>query len=388
MKIDNYKILKISLILSILVSALFAYMFFVHNRRLGFSMLIDNETIGQYGDFIGGVLGTILSVVLLYLTLNLQRKDSSMNAKIYEKQELNNEFYHLLSLYQEILKGFILHGDEIDLQGKELIAACYQDMYDGFDENDKAQRKMASKSFMQFYAQNRHFTPVYFRTLYRICETVTERNENIDFKNVDYIKILRSQLTDAELLLLRYNAQTIVGKKFRRFINQMNLLKHLPPLDLLEYKKWRKILTPFGIWEVSSLNTILIELRQRMTDLLDESNSATLNTFSEPFSSVVFALNTSENKDELTLVINRKNLVVIHDKDTFGCIQRFDKESLLDLFSFYLYDSIVLMNFSQFNDRKDLDFSSEDRSPIDNSKIVLAFVVRNTKHQRICMKMA
>jgi len=361
-------------------------MFFKHNREISTDFLLDNESVGQYGDFIGGLFGTILSVVLLYQTLHLQRKDSNRNTLVYEKQELNNEFYHLLSLYQDILKDFEIQGENLKLRGKELVASCYQDIYDGFDESENALRKMATQAYLQFYSNYRHFAPVYFRTLYRICESVDEKGEKTKYKNVDYIKILRAQLTDAEMLLLRYNAQTMMGKKFRYYINRMNLLKHLPPLDLLEYKRWRKVIAPHGLHEISSINTILVELRQRMTDILDEAETTVLNTFTEPHSLVTFAIQTTPQKDELTIIMNRKNAPVIPAEDSFGSFLRFDKDSLTDMFSFFLYDSVVLMNFGEFNERKELDFSSDDRSPSDNSRIVLAFTIKNTKHNAIIMK--
>ena len=383
---QNNRLLQASLILSALLSLLFAYMFFRHNRELSCEYLLDNESVGQYGDFIGGLFGTILSVVLLYQTLNLQRKDSNRNTLVYEKQELNNEFYHLLSLYQEILKGFELQGNDLTLRGKELVASCYQDIHDGFDETETALRKMATQAYLQFYSNYRHFAPVYFRTLYRICENVSEKEKDTKYKNVEYIKVLRAQLTDAEMLLLRYNAQTVMGKKFRYYINKMNLLKHLPPLDLLEYKKWRKLISPHGLHEVSAINTVLVELRQRMADILDIKEQSTLNTFTEPHSLVTFAINTTVQKDELSIVMNRKNAAVIPDEDSFGSFLRFDKTSLSEMLSYFLYDSIVLMNFGEFNERKELDFSSEDRSPSDNSRFVLAFTVKNIKHNAIIMK--
>ena len=380
------RLLQISLVVSAVLSLLFAYMFFKHNRVISLAFLLDHDSVGQYGDFIGGVFGTILSVVLLYQTLNIQRQDSNRNTLVYEKQELNNEFYHLLSLYQDILKDFEIQSDGLKLRGKELVASCYQDIYDGFDENETALRKMATQAYLQFYSTYRHFAPVYFRTLYRICESVSEKGADTKYKNVDYIKILRAQLTDAEMLLLRYNAQTVMGKKFRYYINRMNLLKHLPPLDLLEYKKWRKLIAPHGLHEVSAINTALIELRQRMTDILDVDETSTLSTLTEPHSLVTFAINTTQQKDELTIVMNRKSAAVIPDEDSFGSFLRFDKGTLIDLLSFFLYDSVVLMNFNEYNERQALEFSSEDRSPADNSRIVIAITVRNKSHNPIIMK--
>lgn len=378
--------LRIAIGISIILSLLFAFMFFLHKREVSYSLRLDNDSVGQYGDFIGGVLGTLLSVVLLYYTLHLQRHDSNRNAKIFEKQELNNDFYHLLSLYQDILRDFAFQADGIEMRGKELLAHRYKEYYEEIDEDTKSLRNAAKRTYLQFYADNRHFAPVYFRTLYRICEAIDGKERETDYKNVSYIKILRAQLTDAEMLLLRYNAQSIMGKPFRYYINRMNILKHLPPFELLEYKKWHNKLSRIGEHEVSSMNTILIELRQRIAELLDKDNHSELSTFTEAHSIATFAIRVTKEKDELTMVLNRRNANLIPKTDLFGCLLRFSSEELQELFAYFLYDSIVLMNFSQFNIRRELDFTSRDESPADNSRVTLSFSVKNRQHKRISMK--
>ena len=57
---------------------------FAHGRNLWHweNYVLDTEIVGHYGDFIGGVIGTFLSVILLYYTFYHQRKDSSRNSKV------------------------------------------------------------------------------------------------------------------------------------------------------------------------------------------------------------------------------------------------------------------------------------------------------------------
>lgn len=75
-----------------------ALLFFM-NQALGlFDGFVKTEVIGQYGDFVGGVIGTILSVVLLSDTFKSQIKESKNNAQVFESQQLNELVFHLLGL--------------------------------------------------------------------------------------------------------------------------------------------------------------------------------------------------------------------------------------------------------------------------------------------------
>ena len=76
-----------------------ALLFFM-NQALGlFDGFVKTEVIGQYGDFVGGVIGTILSVVLLSDTFKSQIEESKNNAQVFESQQLNELVFHLLDQY-------------------------------------------------------------------------------------------------------------------------------------------------------------------------------------------------------------------------------------------------------------------------------------------------
>lgn len=346
--------------------------------------ILDTEVVGQYGDFIGGFVGTFLSVILLYYTFYHQRKDSSKNSKVYKKQQLNDDFYHLISLYQDVLKSLSYKTGDEDiplLTGKEALHVYLDNLRDGFDENSTGLlRKQAVLAYMGFYALNRDFAPIYYRTLYRLCETIIGQEEGTECKNVELIKILRTQLSDTELVMMRYNAQTRMGKPFQIYANRFNLLKHLPTLDLLEYKKYRKVLGKEE--DIYALNIILVQIRQRMGDILDAKgvNYITLNEFR---SAVSVVLSVSNNKDFLKLVIKREKNSILHSYDPFNCIMKLPGETLSALFSDFLYDCVVLHNFQQYNNRRELDFGKENKE-IDNKEQYI-FSVQNKAHRAINM---
>ena len=129
-------ILKWISIFSLFISLIMLYLFIWHKKEyVGINYPLATDEVGQYGDFIGGVIGTILSVILLYFTLKLQREDSANNSKIYKSQQLNDEFFHLLSMYHQILKTLSFNDDDNFYDGKVALHKIAEDMYDSFDSS-------------------------------------------------------------------------------------------------------------------------------------------------------------------------------------------------------------------------------------------------------------
>ena len=101
----------------------------------------------------------------------MQRRDSEKNVQVYKQQQLNDLFFHLLQQYDDILKTFKTRTtDDNELQGRKALHFKLKEMYEQFDvnENDSQSRKHAVSSFLNFYSVSRDFSPIYFRTLFRV----------------------------------------------------------------------------------------------------------------------------------------------------------------------------------------------------------------------------
>ena len=98
-----------------------------------------------------------------------------------------------------------------------------------------------------FYSEHRREMSVHFRNLYLLVKMIGETDNvdeggNIMLKEVDrvtYAKSIRGQLSEGEMLFLRYNCLTDRGDKMKPLVNQFNLLKHLPIMSLLEFRAHR-----------------------------------------------------------------------------------------------------------------------------------------------------
>ena len=226
----------------------------------------DTNLLGTFGDFLGGILGAVFSLVscvLLVKTLTLQQAESRANYKELELQRFNNIFFELLRLYQKDIAE--LSSSCIEHRSVNISESKYINNDYFFVEKMEFQKRFncdssvpiqdiaeeARKAYTEFYLSNSSVAHCY-RSLYRIYCIIEDASiEEYDKK--EYLKILRAQLTESELFFLRYNSISFYGQKFKKYLNKYNVLKHLPICDLIEFKKywmgWSEL-------ERESINTI------------------------------------------------------------------------------------------------------------------------------------
>lgn len=206
-----------------------------------FNHPIKFEKFGTFGDFVGGVVGTVfafLNVHLLIKTIGLQNKSNSQSEKSYayvQKTEnartMDTQINSLLSLYKNIVESISFnnkHGKE----GLENVAN-YILSYSTYVGNNNLCDDQAIKAFEAVYASLRDKLAVYFRVIYRML-CVLQQAEIDDKVRYNYAKMLRSQFTESELFLLRYNSLTYNGKNMQEHILAFNLTKHLPASKLFD----------------------------------------------------------------------------------------------------------------------------------------------------------
>lgn len=222
------------------------------------------DKYAQYGDYIGGVLGTVLafvSIIILYWTLTVQidsaRETSKSNKEISEttKISLFEKNYTSLSIFYKKSWSHIdkTHNLFDDLQSNFNI----REQRNNYEEINKR----AICKFENVYALYQNILSPYFRVLYRLLEII---NRSIigEKDKVLYLKIFRCQLSEKELLLIRYNCMTSYGQPMARLVSYYNLTKHLHILNLLEFKNWKEKLGEDSLR--NCLNYILQSLKKNI----------------------------------------------------------------------------------------------------------------------------
>lgn len=343
-------------VLSVIISFLFT-IGFLHGRELfkWNDYILNTEIVGHYGDFIGGAIGTIVSIVLLYYTLRLQRKDSENNILVYKIQQLNNLFFHFFKQYDDIIKSLNARTeDNEELSGREALHFKLIEMYDQFNvtTSDSVNRKQAISMFLNFFSLSRDFSPIYFRSLFRAFKLLETSDKNLLENTLQLMKMLRAQLSDSELALLRYNCMTKQGSKFIPLVNKFNLLKHLPPLELMEYKGWGKQMT---LAEKGCTNVLLLETKHNIQKVLETPSS--IESYSNDPRKYNINVSSNEEKCELKLCLYINPNKILNDFDLIRGISKLSQEERLSLLLFFVKDCLIMSSFNRLNIYKNLNFT-------------------------------
>lgn len=203
-------------------------LFFLWKQELFiFSVSIDSDKFGQFGEFFGGVLGTIfalISILFLINTFKQQQRITNENEVLVNTQIFNDLFFELLNLYQaqtkELQDNDQYEGEE---NGDKLLITESYDNKDFFDYNKRKIQKAfitessysrnnrnAKNAFSLFYLKHKSKIAIYYRTLYRIFDLI-DSSVLLESSKKKYAKIIRAQLTESELFFLRYNAMKYYG---------------------------------------------------------------------------------------------------------------------------------------------------------------------------------
>lgn len=382
------------IIITLLFVGMFAYIFKWQHIIHWFDneYVVNHELLGTYGDFIGGVLGTIfalISILILIRTFNQQRAVTEKNKEQIENQRFNDLFFELLRLYQSEISE--LCGTIVRERGNEKITINYNNK-DFFDfEKELLQRAFkpttsyegnirgAINLYMSFYIKHRTKVAACFRTLYRIYDLLDKSDLRGNIKN-SYLKIIRAQLTDSELFFIRYNAMTYYGANFISYINKYNILKHLPAFELLEFKDWWKDLNKT---ERMGINIVFHNSTRLLRKILLRKGA---NMAFKPFDEHLkykFEIRTTSNYEvKIILQIDYSNVNRTMEYRGFEKFTEKKRQALLDC---YLKEVFLYSNFEKFNNEEDLEFYSEPIK-IDGHITTINSGVRNKKAKALKVK--
>jgi len=232
---------------------------------------INSGKFGQFGDFIGGIVGSLWAlagVLLFYIALNEQRKDFKTNKetlklqietlnqqvkefklqrkelvssrKVYEQQsktlktqQFESNFYSLLNVYLSI-KDKLNNLDK----NQDFFKEFYEELSINYlpDIDIVSHHNNMVDSYTKLFNKQKGYLSHYFKTLYRIIKIIDSNNILVEQEKVFYSKILRSQFTDYEQLVLYYNSHSVYGLKSRPLILKYNILKHTPIFNKPEFE--------------------------------------------------------------------------------------------------------------------------------------------------------
>jgi Putative phage abortive infection protein len=211
------------------------------------------KELGPWADFFGGFLGPILTFVtfigvlitiaLQKSELNLTRQEMVRSADALEtqieaikRQNFEATFFQMLTLHNAIVNSIdLVNANGQRIQGRDCFRTFYTRLTKIYRANEqKAKGKHSDKeilklSYEQFWKDAQLELAHYFRYLFNIIRFLDESSHSKEY----YIKLIRAQLSDQDLLLLFYNCLSPQGSKFKAYAEKYALFDNMPVIRLL-----------------------------------------------------------------------------------------------------------------------------------------------------------
>lgn len=273
-KFFSEKTSAILAIISFVLMVLTPFVFIIWGSW-NYSDSLDESIVGQFGDFIGGVVGTLIAFVaaiLYYVALKEQRKDITLNAEaiklqtnslkiqseefkaqkeelekarhVYEQQtktmkvqQFESSFFSLFNVYMRIKDSL-----NQNYHSKDFFYEIYKELSilidcDLHSKKPWECRQTISDSYSKLFLLHQGHLSHYFRLVYQVMKMIDNTSFLETEEKIGYAKIFRSQLTDYELMIMYYNCQSHYAGNARNLIYKYNILKHVEPVAKYELCK-------------------------------------------------------------------------------------------------------------------------------------------------------
>lgn len=369
------------IITCILISGVMIFLFSL-NRYFDNEYPVDNGLFGTYGDFIGGVVGTIVAFYSAFLLVKTLQSQESVNKSVIETNDrisiasgkelyntllevFNNKFERFMACYQNAIDNYVIEKNNEVLTGRKAFEKIASEFInnDFTNNNDYLRRTQSAISeYMDFYSNNRLYLAVHFRMLYLLTSLVSTSGLETNDK-VLYAKLIRGQLSESEMTMLRYNCHSEYGMKMQVYCNEFNLIKHLPIMQLLEFRQHYNIIKDKvekaggeNLRElVVGLDTMFITLRKYAKIMFDEDPAK--ERMYDKCKGYTITMSVSEDKKKFILTLIKDPNVERRGggtglSATEKALDCFTKNQLNELFRDYLNELFYASNYYQYNGKK------------------------------------
>lgn len=395
------------ILICILISGGILLLFFL-NREYGCEYPVDNGLFGTYGDFIGGVVGTIVAFYSAFLLVKTLQSQENVNQSVIETNNqisiasgkelyntllevFNNKFERFMTCYQNAIDNYVIEKSNELLTGRKAFEKIASEFIcnDFNNNNDYLRRTQSAISeYVDFYSNNRLYLAVHFRMLYLLTSLVSTSGLETNDK-VLYAKLIRGQLSESEMTMLRYNCHSEYGVKMQKYCNEFNLIKHLPVMQLLEFKMHCNLLKS-NVGEnvkelVVGLDTMFITLRKYAKMVLDKDSQRNITYNGGKRYSIVMSV--TEDRKKFTLELKKDSGAERRGSGRLSSAEKaldyYDSSQLEQLFRDYLSDLFYASNFYLYNGKENVSKGNFSKN---GDIITYTFVIEHEKRLALSSK--
>jgi hypothetical protein len=187
---------------------------------------------GQFGDYFGGILNPIfglISTVLVAAALRSQTRAAS-------RQAFENQFFIMLELHSSILGSIDRKTkNTVERRGRD----CFRLFYNKIVRISQSEHVPMATAYQKFLEVDGWEIEHYFRTVYHIFKHVKDGHRSIDATDEErkkYYDLIKSQLSQYELVLLWLNVQSINKGNWQSILDDQlaKPFEHLHKAHLIE----------------------------------------------------------------------------------------------------------------------------------------------------------
>lgn len=152
---NNKTIFYVTLVVSLLISSVFLFRVLTNGLNV-WGDEIKYDITGQVGDFIGGVVGTVLSgagFYFLYMTLVAQRESIIEQKKAFERERFESKFFELINLHKENVNEMsynkIKDTNDNPIEGRKVFNAINKEYVECLREVKRYSKIYGTKDFIR-----------------------------------------------------------------------------------------------------------------------------------------------------------------------------------------------------------------------------------------------
>ncbi len=221
---------------------------------------LSEDKTAHIGDAIGGITApfvAILAAALTFLAFWVQYDFNEKQQASIEKQRFEHNFYEMLNIHESITQSLKMEiaDESADVESSSRIIAkrkgrdVFQLLYEVMPifantgavngiiifntQQYKGLRELFAKreeDRLTIYERNSEVGKLdhYFRQLYNIFRMIVEDKKLTDLEKYEYARIVRSTLSQYELVILFYNCLSSQGvDKFKPLIQDFSVMNNL-----------------------------------------------------------------------------------------------------------------------------------------------------------------
>ncbi|MGJ3438645.1 putative phage abortive infection protein [Pseudomonas sp. Je.1.5.c] len=221
-----------SVLLSVL--AVYSAFFIILLWEVPFTEIPGQLREGTFGDSFG-TLNTLFSGFAfsgVLISLLFQRKDLTETRRQITRQQIESQFYSMLSLQHSVVAEFDLKKDgAVTMAGRDCFKTWYNYLRKCYLERLRNHDGGVEEAYEDVWVRYRGDLSLYFRSLYSVFRYVSECDHSDKLK---FGVIARSFLSDFELVILFYNCLSLRGYGFQKYAEEFAIFNNLDPMMLME----------------------------------------------------------------------------------------------------------------------------------------------------------